>query len=205
MYFCPYVAKQLTPNAFPYASCRAASNGLATTSVASGGTGDASARFAERDSAPRKYCGSSTRARSIGCPTSSQSAVRFRNWSASDFIAPRPTSYGAEGNAQALPSGIDPKPQASRPAPVRTRHCTLSSVTSSTVRPPNWYGARYLKSSNACVTSRMRISVGLDLCTPGACLPHAGLEANTGNTAVNSSARRDNRGEISEAVTVIES
>ena len=50
----------------------------------------------------------------------------------------RPTSCDAAGNAQALPSVIEPNPQASLPAPVRTRHLTFRIVTRSTVRPPNW-------------------------------------------------------------------
>ena len=52
--------------------------------------------------------------------------------------------------------------------PVRTRQSTLRSVTRSTVRPPNWYGARYRNSSKRCSTSMTRMSVGRETTTAGA-------------------------------------
>jgi hypothetical protein len=41
-----------------------------------------------------------------------------------------------------LPIVIEPKPQADRPSRLATRQRTFSSVTRSTTRPPNLYGAR---------------------------------------------------------------
>jgi hypothetical protein len=120
----------------------AASKALATTSVQSFGMGVVSDCVRETSAAARRYAGSSTRKRSIGCPHSSQSAVSDCSAGASAVIAPRPASCDAAGNAQALPSVIEPKPEASRPSPVRTRQVTFRIVTRSTVRPPNWYGAR---------------------------------------------------------------
>jgi hypothetical protein len=128
----------------PNASWIAASNGLATTSTASFGTWSSSFCSFERAAAAATYSGSSTWARSSGCPVSVQAAAIPRMRPLSAFIAPRVASYGIvfDGYAHMLPSVIEPKPQAVLPPRVSTRQRTFSSVTRSTVRPPNRYGAR---------------------------------------------------------------
>jgi hypothetical protein len=64
---------------------------------------------------------------------------------ASALIASSVVSYDivADGNAHMLPIVIEPKPHAVCPFRVVTRQRTFSSVTRSTTRPPNLYGARY--------------------------------------------------------------
>ena len=78
-----------------------------------------------------------------------------------------PTSWGAAGKAQALPSVIDPKPEACLPSPRLMRQVTFRIVTRSTDRPPNMYGARYANSSNEWPTSRMRSLFGCEAATAG--------------------------------------
>ena len=75
--------------------------------------------------AARRYDGSRTRNKSIGCPCSSHAAVSEAHESASARMAPRPASWSAAGKAHAFPSVIDPNPHASRPEPVRTRQSTF--------------------------------------------------------------------------------
>ena len=47
-----------------------------------------------------------------------------------------------DGNDQTLPSGMEPKPRAVLPDPVRTTHSTFRSVTRSMATPPNLMGVR---------------------------------------------------------------
>ena len=139
----------LTPNALPYASWIAASNALATTSVQSFGIGAAALRAAKR-----RRRRADTRARAHGRDrsdgrVSSHAAVASRSRAGERAHRAEPGVLRRRRKRPGVAQRHRAEAPRLRPPPVRTRQLTLRSVTRSTDRPPNWYGARYWKSSNA--------------------------------------------------------
>ena len=66
-----------------------------------------------------------------------------------------------DGNAQALASGMEPKPLAVLPPAELTTQFTFRSVTRSVTSPPNLMGTRYLYAWYSVLMLSIRMSVFL--------------------------------------------